>query len=119
MQFFRALTQIKPTSAGLKYVKTAEFATCCHQIAHDMLAAGKTWNDVDVQLRYTATVAIMPRREYDADDITNFYTRHFTVIDAAWLSTVITLKKEYMEMQKDPKQWLRAHGLFPAAPTGL
>ena len=119
MQFIKALMQIKPNEKGLKYVKTESFGRTCQTIAHDMLSVGKTWDQVDVQLRYNTTVAIMPRRRYDSDEIADFYTRNFKVIDAAWLPAVLRMKQDFMEMEKNPKQWLRDHGLFPQSPTGL
>ena len=97
---FKSLNQIQPTDKGLKYIKTEAFGRVCQSLAHDILAAGKSWPDVDTQLRYTATVAIMPRRNYDSDEIADFYKRNFQVIDAALRTAVIEMKKAAMEIEK-------------------
>jgi len=97
---FKSLNQIQPTDKGLKYIKTEAFDRVCQSLAHDMLAAGKSWPDVESQLRYTATVAIMPRRNYDSDEIADFYKRNFQVIDAALRTAVIEMKKAAMEIEK-------------------
>ena len=101
---FKSLNRFLPTDKGLKYIKTEAFGRVCQSLAHDMLAAGKSWPDVESQLRYTATAAIMPRRNYDSDDVADFYKRNFQVIDAALRTAVIEMKKAAMEIEKNPKQ---------------
>lgn len=116
MTFLRALLPLKATARGLAFVKTSTFANQCQRIALEMLKAGRTWEDIDGALRAHTIAALLPRRNYDEDEIGEFLKREFQLIDRAWLPCVLKMKKDYIRMTEDPLGFLRELGMLPAQP---
>jgi hypothetical protein len=106
--------QIQPTKKGLAFVKTETFLRTLQLVAKKMLSKGYDWNEIDVQLRDITIQELLPRRNYNPDEVADFYKRHWQLIDRAWLAAVQQMKTEYVAMTQDPMKFLRDHGVLPS-----
>jgi len=68
-QFFKALLPLKPTKSGLNFIKTETFMQLCQRVAHTMLTSGKGWDDVDAALRHITVKELLPKRDYDENEV--------------------------------------------------
>jgi hypothetical protein len=109
--FFRALHPLRPTAKGLAYVKTESFLKLCQQVAHKILVEGKTWDDVDANLRDITIRELLPHRKYNADEVADFYRNHWRTIDGAWLLAVLKMKQDWLRIAADPAGFIRAFGV--------
>lgn len=101
----------KPTAKGLAFVRTETFLKMCQLVAHKMLTEGRTWDEVDVQLRDITLRELLPQRRYDADAVADFYTRHFRLIDSSWLPAVLRMKQDWLRITADPTGFIREFGV--------
>ena len=67
-----------------------------------MLIVGKSWEEIDANLRHITVKELLPQREYSADEAAEFYRAHWRLIDNAWLPAVIRMKEEHQRMIADP-----------------
>jgi hypothetical protein len=116
MSLLRSLLPLKPTAKGLASVKTDAFSRLLQEVAHRMLSKGYDWEAIDVQLRDITVRELLPKRNYDADEVVEFYRRNFQLIDAAWLSSVLQMKKDYIRMTENPEKFLKEIGILPGSP---
>jgi hypothetical protein len=118
-QFFKALLPLKPTKSGLNFIKTETFMQLCQRVAHTMLTSGKGWDDVDAALRHITVKELLPKRDYDENEVAEFYSRNWRLIDSAWLSAVQLLKEATVKMAADPVKFLREKGMIPPTQPGM
>lgn len=116
MSFMRSLLPLKPTAKGLASVKTATFQHLLQAVAHRCLVSGHDWDFIDVQLRDITMRELLPKRNYDADEVVDFYKRHFQLIDGSWLPSVLRMKQDYQRVSENPEGFLRELGILPNSP---
>jgi hypothetical protein len=119
MGFFISLVPLKPTKKGLAFVQTAEFNNACLTITRDYLAARRDYEVIEGALRRYTVAKLMPDRTYSEQEVIDFYSRNWLLIDGAWKPCVQELIADYERMKADPLQWLRDRGLIPAKPSGI
>jgi len=116
MKLLRSLLPIKPTDKGLKSVQSLNFQRLCQEMAHKMLCAGKTWDDIDAALQYETIRELMPNRHYDADDFAEFYKRNWQLVTRSWFYAVEQIKKDHARMMENPERFLKELGILPSSP---
>jgi hypothetical protein len=104
-------------SRSISAVEPTPFPQLCQQIAHRMLSAGKTWDEIDTVLRYEATRELMPKGAHSAEQLAAFYTLNFQQIDGLWLRAVLRMKQDYQRMTDNPDDFLRELGMLPPTPV--
>ncbi len=119
MSFLKSLTQINPTAKGLAFVKTETFLRTLQLVAKKMLSEGQSWSEVDVQLRDITVRELLPKRNYNPDEVADFYRRNFQLVDGAWLPAVQLMKEAWLKMENDPMAFLKEQGMLPSAPAAI
>jgi hypothetical protein len=102
MGLFRFKKPIKPTERGLAFVQTEPFLQTLQRVAHHMLTLGKSWEEIDSNLRDITIRELLPRRDRNVDEAVEFYRAHWQLIDKAWLPAVLRMKEEHQRMLADP-----------------
>ena len=82
-------------------------------------AAGKDQHVEAVQLRDITVRELLPKRNYNPDEVADFYRRNFQLVDGAWLPAVQLMKEAWLKMENDPMAFLKEQGMLPSAPAAI